>query len=179
MQRTSNEDRPATHEGHEPSSTVPDRAPPPPAARAAAARATLRSEPSIPVWLARAVVAVARAVNPAVLSVAGRRGVPIAVVHHLGRRSGRRYATPVVAVRTGGGFVVSLPYGSGVDWCRNVLAGGASSVRWQGSELVVAEAQVVGPAEALPLFPNTFRPVVRLARLRQFLRLRVRRAPRR
>jgi hypothetical protein len=74
-------------------------------------------------------------------------------------------------VPAGGGFVISLPYGSGVSWCRNVLAVGATSVRWRGVEHAVAGAEVVGPADALPLFPALLRPVLRFVGMRQFLRL--------
>jgi hypothetical protein len=82
-----------------------------------------RSEPTVPRPLIGPILAFARVANPLVLRLAGRRYAPIAVVRHAGRRSGRRYATPVVAFPTHGGFVISLPYGSGVSWCRNVLAG--------------------------------------------------------
>src|ERR1700737_3754833 len=49
--------------------------------------------------------------NPVVLSQAGRRLRYYAIVHHVGRRSGRSYSTPVVAQPTAEGFVIMLPYG--------------------------------------------------------------------
>ncbi len=72
-----------------------------------------QSDPSLPRWLIKPMVAFARVANPWLLRVAGHSGVPIAAVHHLGRRSGRRYANPVTAFPTSNGFVISLPYGSG------------------------------------------------------------------
>jgi hypothetical protein len=42
--------------------------------------------------------------------------------HHLGRRSGVVYATPIDALLTPEGAVTPLVYGPGVDWCGNVLA---------------------------------------------------------
>jgi deazaflavin-dependent oxidoreductase (nitroreductase family) len=127
------------------------------------------SDPTIPRRLLRPILAFARVVNPAVLRLAGRRGVPIALVRHRGRHSGQRYANPVIAFQTGDGFVISLPYGSGANWCRNTVASGSASVRWQGVEHPVVRAEVLGPTEALPLFPAALRPVLRLVRLRQFL----------
>src|SRR5919201_5236388 len=70
---------------------------------------TSGSDPTIPRRLLGPIVAFSRAVNPWVLRLAGRPGVPIAVVRHRGRRSGQAYANPVIAFPTGGGFVISLP----------------------------------------------------------------------
>lgn len=53
-----------------------------------------------------------------------RRLPYLAVVHHVGRRSGRHYATPVNVFQDGEDIVVPLPYGSVSDWvCRRVRAG--------------------------------------------------------
>jgi hypothetical protein len=52
--------------------------------------------------------------------------------------------------------VISLPYGSGANWCCNILASGAASIRWQGVQHPVVRAEVLGPAEALPLFPAAY-----------------------
>src|SRR5437879_4433731 len=67
------------------------------------------SDPSLPWRLLGPILAFARSVNPWVLRLAGRRGVPIAVVRHLGRCSGRPYANHVIAFPTADGFAVSLP----------------------------------------------------------------------
>src|SRR5262249_57066700 len=47
---------------------------------------------------------------------------PLAVVHHLGRKSGRSYKTPIVAFRSAAGFVIPMTYGTDVDWARNIVA---------------------------------------------------------
>ena len=142
-----------------------------PLAPEAAKAAATASNPTVPRWLARPVLAFARAFNPWILRLAGRRGVPIAAVHHSGRRSGRHYATPVVAFPTRDGFIISLPYGSGTDWCRNVLVSSAASIRWQGVERTVLGPTVVGRPEASALLSARLRPLVCLAPLRQFLTL--------
>ena len=46
--------------------------------------------------------------NPAMMKLAGRRYWFAGVIRHIGRRSGREYATPVWAVPTAGGFLISL-----------------------------------------------------------------------
>src|SRR6478609_5333099 len=57
--------------------------------------------------------------NRLILMFAGERGQLYSVVRHVGRRSGQRYETPVVAEPVDDGFIIALPYGSEVDWLRN------------------------------------------------------------
>ena len=66
--------------------------------------------------------------NPVMMNLAGRKHWYAAVIRHTGRRSGKSYATPVVADRVADGFILPLPYGTGVDWLRNVLAAGRATV---------------------------------------------------
>ena len=51
-----------------------------------------------------------------------------AIVTHVGRRSGRRYRTPVNVFRSDGRYVFALTYGRESDWVRNVLAAGTCEV---------------------------------------------------
>jgi hypothetical protein len=69
-----------------------------------------------------------RVPNRLVRTFAGRRFSPVAIVEHRGRRSGRRYRTPVLAFRAADGYFISLPYGAGRDWVRNVLAAGSCTL---------------------------------------------------
>jgi len=54
---------------------------------------------------------------------------PYAVVIHHGRRSGRRYRTPVVASCDREQLVVGLLYGEHSDWVQNLLSGDGELVR--------------------------------------------------
>jgi deazaflavin-dependent oxidoreductase (nitroreductase family) len=57
----------------------------------------------------------------------------LAVVVHRGRRSGRRYETPVMVFRTPSGFIIALTYGpQHTDWVRNVVAAGGCELRTSG-----------------------------------------------
>jgi hypothetical protein len=51
-----------------------------------------------------------RGVNPGMLRIAGRRWSPWAIVRHVGRRSGRAYATPVILPRVDGENVRTWAY---------------------------------------------------------------------
>src|SRR3970040_2714389 len=79
-----------------------------------------------------------RALNPVMLKMAGKRHWYAAAVHHVGRTSGRAYATPGLAERGGGFFYIPLPYGSAVDWCRNLLAAGSATLESNGVNYRVA-----------------------------------------
>src|SRR5579859_2180009 len=54
--------------------------------------------------------------NPFALWLVARWPTYYAVLHHVGRRSGRTYATPVVAKFTAECVIVPLPYGVDTDW---------------------------------------------------------------
>src|SRR5258708_38653165 len=54
------------------------------------------------------------------------------VVVHGGRRSGRRYETPVNVFPAAEGYVLALTYGPDTDWAKNVLAAGGCELRTRG-----------------------------------------------
>jgi deazaflavin-dependent oxidoreductase (nitroreductase family) len=54
------------------------------------------------------------------------------VVVHRGRRSGRRYQTPVNVFPAGDGYVLALTYGPDADWVKNVMAAGGCELRTRG-----------------------------------------------
>jgi len=123
--------------------------------------------------IARLLLLLGRALNPLLVPLAGARFIPVwAVVRHRGRRSGRLYATPVAIQATADGFVVPLPYGERTDWCRNVLAAGGGTVRWNGAEHIVEQPRVVDAAVGLAAFNAIERPLLRLFGTRRFLMLR-------
>ncbi|GAA0250385.1 nitroreductase family deazaflavin-dependent oxidoreductase [Saccharothrix mutabilis subsp. mutabilis] len=110
-----------------------------------------------------------RFLNPLMLSLAGRRHWYAAAIRHVGRRTGREYATPVVAVRVDGRFVIPLPYGTGVDWLRNVQATGRATLDVKGEHYQVVAPRVVDAATALPLLAPARRRVWRLFKIEQYL----------
>ncbi len=91
-----------------------------------------------------------RVTNPAEMALAGHRYWYAAVIEHTGRKSGKRYRTPVVALRVGDGILVGLPYGSGVDWLRNVLAAGSATITDKGRSYSVVRPEVIDAAAAEP-----------------------------
>jgi deazaflavin-dependent oxidoreductase (nitroreductase family) len=105
-------------------------------------------------WMLRSVGQVnKRCWNRAALRTAGSPGAAVAVVHHVGRVSGRAYATPVSVQAVDDGFVIALPYGMHSDWLSNLLAAGGGVIRHDGSEHVVTEPRVLPITEFLAAFP--------------------------
>ena len=85
--------------------------------------------------------------------LAGRRFFPLwAVVHHVGRKSGRELTVPVAVRATPELFIVVLPWGPGTNWARNVLAAGGCVVRWKGADHRTGTPQLVSQLEARPYY---------------------------
>jgi deazaflavin-dependent oxidoreductase (nitroreductase family) len=100
-----------------------------------------------------------RTLNAATLNIAGNRLRIYSAIEHVGRRSGRAYSTPIVAVPFGDGFIVPLPYGTEVDWHRNVQEAGACTLRWNEQEYALERPELLTQAEALDAFPLLHRVV--------------------
>lgn len=66
----------------------------------------------------------------------------LAVVVHHGRRSGRRYETPVMVFPGDDGFIIALTYGPDTDWVRNVQAERGCELRTGGRVLRLGDPRV-------------------------------------
>jgi len=91
--------------------------------------------------------------NPHQMKTAGTPGAYASVIRHVGRTSGRSYETPVVAFATDDGFVIALPYGSGTDWLKNVLASGSATIVNEGDTWLIDQPELVPTAVAAPYLP--------------------------
>ncbi|WP_280270080.1 nitroreductase family deazaflavin-dependent oxidoreductase [Nocardia wallacei] len=79
-----------------------------------------------------------------------------AVIEHVGRKSGRRYETPVNIFRKGGAVAVVLVHGE-TQWARNVVAAGQASLRCRGGTVTVRNPRFVGPGAATADMPDIAR----------------------
>jgi deazaflavin-dependent oxidoreductase (nitroreductase family) len=94
---------------------------------------------------------------------------PLAVVEHVGRRSGRPYRTPVFAFRRGGEVLIVLSYGDRTEWVQNVLAAGTGALVRRGRRSTLADVRVVpvdtcGSMSALSRFSSRFADNAMVAR---------------
>ena len=111
-----------------------------------------------------------RGPNRIVRRFAGRLP-PLAIVVHRGRRSGRRYRTPVAAFRLQDGYVVALFYGADRDWVKNVLAAGACTLERAGRRVELTRPRLLRRSEGMALVPPPVRTSLRVLRVTELLRL--------
>ena len=90
--------------------------------------------------------------RPLAMRSAGTEKSSTSIVRHVGRRSGRTYETPVVAVEHDDVFLIALPYGQSTDWMKNVVANGEASVVNHGRTYRVDQPRVIPMAEATRYF---------------------------
>ncbi len=112
-----------------------------------------------------------RFINPLTRRLARSRWGPFAILYHVGRRSGKPYATPIIVVPTTQGFVLALTYGPDVDWYRNVLAAGQCKILWHRHEYFIQQIEPMDAKTALPMFFRLGRPILR-RRNAQFVQMR-------
>ena len=120
--------------------------------------------------LGRRMATVNRYVTNRVLGGPATRLPGFGVVHHVGRRSGRPYRTPVNVFRTPGGYVFALTYGSRAEWVRNVLAAGGCDLVTRGRRVRLTNPRLLHD-ERRSMMPAHVRLVLGLAHVSEFLEL--------
>jgi deazaflavin-dependent oxidoreductase (nitroreductase family) len=109
--------------------------------------------------------------NPRVMRTAGSAQTQTSVIAHVGRKSGRVYETPVDIISTTTGLLIALPYGTRVDWLRNVVAAGSATVLTHGDRVDVERPTIVATADVAALIPRRTLRTLRLLGVNQCLHL--------
>ncbi|MCQ6555509.1 nitroreductase family deazaflavin-dependent oxidoreductase [Streptomyces sp. C10-9-1] len=91
-------------------------------------------------------------------------------VHHRGRKSGRAFTTPVKLFRRGEDIIITLPYGPGSDWVKNVLAEGGCEITTRGRRIRVTDP-VVFTDDGTTKMPALTRRILSRVDATQFLSL--------
>jgi deazaflavin-dependent oxidoreductase (nitroreductase family) len=107
-----------------------------------------------PRWLARINLhATNRILGPLAERLPG-----MGVVLHAGRKTHRRYRTPVMVFRQHNHFLIALTYGRKSQWVQNVLAQGNCELETQGHTLQLSQPRLIHDPQrsAMP-------PIVRVA----------------
>jgi deazaflavin-dependent oxidoreductase (nitroreductase family) len=94
------------------------------------------------------------------------------VVAHAGRRSGRRYQTPVNVFPAADGYILALTYGPDSDWVKNVLAAGGCELVTRGRTVRLVSPQLVHDENRRGIRPLE-RQVLRLIGVADFLALKI------
>ena len=119
-----------------------------------------------PQWLARFNLYVT---NP-LLGPLARRLPGMGVVLHTGRKTHRKYRTPVLVFRRDAKFIIALTYGPESQWVRNVLAQGGCELETQGRILRLSNPRLFHDEQRRAL-PGFFRPMLKLLNVSDFLEL--------
>ena len=83
-----------------------------------------------------------RIINPITRRFAGR--VPgFAILSYVGRRSGKRYRTPINVFHRDGRYVFALTYGREAQWVQNVVAAGTCEIEERGRTTRLAEPELI------------------------------------
>ncbi|MCF4122868.1 hypothetical protein L1785_17970 [Antribacter sp. KLBMP9083] len=128
------------------------------------------------------IVRAAKRFNPYALKMSSHLP-PWATVHHVGRRSGKQYATPVVAfaARAVGTpdiqVLTPLPWGATTDWTQNVLAAGSYRMTRDGVDYRVDRLRLVDKDEADPLLATAQRTLLSLIGVEEYVAGRLSREP--
>ena len=114
-----------------------------------------------------------RVTNPVMVRFFSGRSAHAALLGHVGRRSGKDYVTPVTAHRSDDTIIVPLPYGTGVDWLRNLQAAGGGVVTLEGRSFTVDQPEVVPVDRVMPLLPPFLVRIIKWHDTEHALRLHV------
>jgi deazaflavin-dependent oxidoreductase (nitroreductase family) len=109
-----------------------------------------------------------RVTNPFFRSFAGWLP-PFAIAEHRGRRSGRRYETPICAFKRPEGWIIALTYGPQSDWVENVLAAGGCRLKARGRWHALSRPRLVEGAEWRRLLPPIPRTILAFNKVDLFL----------
>jgi deazaflavin-dependent oxidoreductase (nitroreductase family) len=93
------------------------------------------------------------------------------VVVHRGRRSGRRYRTPVNVFPTPDGYRFALTYGPDTDWVKNVVAAGGCELWTRRRTVRLVEPRLYHDERRRGIRPLE-RQVLRLLGVADFLSMR-------
>lgn len=87
--------------------------------------------------------------------LAGRRYFPLwAVLHHVGRKSGRDLRVPVAVRVKDDTVLIPLLFGPRTNWVRNVQAAGVCTIRWKARHYRLVEPELVTEARARAYFSD-------------------------
>ncbi|WP_207838621.1 nitroreductase family deazaflavin-dependent oxidoreductase [Williamsia soli] len=96
----------------------------------------------------RAIARFNKYVTNRVTHVWAKRVPHMAVIEHLGRRSGRSYETPVMVFVSESTVSIVLNYGTASDWVRNVVAAGHAEVVHRNRRFRLDEPRLVPASQS-------------------------------
>jgi deazaflavin-dependent oxidoreductase (nitroreductase family) len=111
--------------------------------------------------------------NKVFMRIAGSNIGIFVILRHVGRKSGKLYKIPIIAMPINNGFVIALTYGKKVDWYENVIAKRGCSIQWKNKEYILIDPKLIDKEIALNAFPKLFRIGLKFMKIQYFLRLEI------
>lgn len=106
--------------------------------------------------------------------LAGKKHSPFALIQHAGRKSGRHYATPIIALKRGNDFLFALTYGPQVDWYQNILASGSASIAYREEKYALETPTELDSVAGRKTFPQPLRFFLFLLKVTHFFKMHIR-----
>jgi deazaflavin-dependent oxidoreductase (nitroreductase family) len=78
------------------------------------------------------------------------------ILEHVGRKSGKRYRTPLTVFSTDDGVAILLTYGPNRDWLKNVTAAGGGRMKRHGKTFELRDPRVMPKEQAAPSVTGLF-----------------------
>ena len=122
----------------------------------------------LPLWVTR----VNRRIANPLLGLLSDELPPFATLHHVGRSSGRRFHTPVMAFPSGPRITIALTYGPRVQWLQNIEAGRPARLVRRGRVLVLSDPVRLHGTDGARLVPAWTQVALRLLGTDEFVSLR-------
>lgn len=82
------------------------------------------------------------------------------VLHHRGRKTGTRYATPLNVFRDEGRFIVALTYGADVDWLKNARSSTGVEILTRGEVAALEPPLDLSTEEGMAAMPVPVRLIL-------------------
>ena len=111
--------------------------------------------------------------NPVWVRFFAGRSANSALLHHVGRKSGKAFVTPLTAHKSEDTIIIPMPYGTETDWLRNLQAASQGVVELDNRSYSVDEPEVVPVDEVMPLLSPMVARIVQLHETEKALRLHV------
>jgi deazaflavin-dependent oxidoreductase (nitroreductase family) len=112
-------------------------------------------------------------INRLTIRNAGSAKSQFAILHHVGRRSGKDFETPIMVAPLGEDFVLALTYGPKVDWYRNLQANGKGTLIWHGKTYTIERLEPLDRNAGLSAHHLHEQVILRILNVENFVRVKV------
>lgn len=111
--------------------------------------------------------------NRLMKQIAGRRCSPIALIRHIGRKTGKLYETPILAAKSSDHFIFALTYGKEVDWYRNILANASAELLLRGHWFHLVNPRLLDAEAGRSAFASSAKTLLKLIKIQYYFQMEI------